>query len=104
MRALVIAKHPPDLCPSSNDAVRALAKEAGGAMPGLAEKLGVKIADTHVTYSDHRIFVVVEADNMDQVREFVIQGRLVQWNEIEMYETYTLEEAIGRLDEHAAIF
>jgi hypothetical protein len=104
MRFLVIAKHPPDLCPSSNDKVREVAKQAGGEMPALTEKLGVKITDTHVTYSDHRIFVVVEADNADQVRELVIQGRFVQWNECEIYETNTLEEAIARIDEHPAMF
>ena len=104
MRFLVIAKHPPNLCPSSNEAIRALAKQAGEGMPALAEKLGVKVTDTHVTYSDHRVFAVVEADNVDQVRELTIQGRLVQWNEVEIWETNTLEEAIARNDEHPAIF
>jgi uncharacterized protein with GYD domain len=104
MRFLVIAQHSPDLCPTSNEAVRSLAKQAGSDMPALAEKLGVKITDTHVTYTNHLVLVVVEADNADQVRELIIQGRFVQWNECEIYETNTLEEALGRVDEHPAIF
>jgi uncharacterized protein with GYD domain len=104
MRFLVIAKHPPHLCPTSNEAVRELAKQAGGEMSALAEKLGVEITDTYVTYTNHLVLVAAEADDMDKVRELVIQGRFAQWNECEIYETNTLEEALGRVDEHPAMF
>jgi uncharacterized protein with GYD domain len=104
MRFLVIAQHPPHLCPTSNKAVRELSKEAGGAMPALAEKLGVKITDTYVTYSNHLVLLAGEADDMGKVRELLIQGRFVQWNECEIYETNTLEEALDRVDEHPAVF
>jgi hypothetical protein len=43
---LVVAQHPPDLCPSANETIRTLASEGGKEMPALAEKLGVKILAT----------------------------------------------------------
>lgn len=36
---LVVAQHPPDLCPSANETIRTLASEGGKEMPALAEKL-----------------------------------------------------------------
>jgi hypothetical protein len=41
-----VGQHPPDLCPSANERIRALAAEGGKEMPALAEKLGVSILAT----------------------------------------------------------
>ena len=59
---LVVAQHPPDLCPSANEKIRALASEGGKEMPALAEKLGVKILATYVPFTNHHVYVAVEAD------------------------------------------
>jgi hypothetical protein len=48
-------------------------------MPALAEKLDVKILATYVPMTNHVVFVAIEADDADAVRELTIQGRLGQW-------------------------
>jgi uncharacterized protein with GYD domain len=104
MQYLVIGQHPPDLCPAANEKIRALATEGGKELPALAEKLGVKILATYVPMTNHMVVVAVEADDADSVRELAFQGRLSQWNTVEIYQTSTLEEALGRVQEMPMIY
>jgi hypothetical protein len=104
MQYLIVAQHPPDLCPSANEKVRALAAEGAQQMPALAEKLGVKLGATYVPMTNHMVFVAVEADDADAVREFAFQGRLGQWNTIEIMQTSTLEEALTRIQELPTLY
>jgi len=73
-------------------------------MPALAERLGVTINATYVPMTNHKVFVAVEADTIDAVREFAFQGRLSQWNTVEIYACSTLEEAMGRVQELPTVF
>jgi uncharacterized protein with GYD domain len=104
MQYLVVGQHPPDLCPSANDKIRTLAQEGAKEIPALGEKLGVKVLATYVPMTNHMVFVAVEADDADAVREFTFQGRLGQWNTIEIYQTSTLEEALTRVNELPTIY
>ena len=104
MQYLIVGQHPPDLCPSANEKIRALASESGQEMPALAEKLGVKILATYVPMTNHQVFVAVEADDANSVREFAWQGRLGQWNTVEILQTATLEEALTRVQELPTIY
>jgi uncharacterized protein with GYD domain len=104
MRYLIVGQHPPDLCPSANEKIRALAAEGGQAMPDLAEQLGVKILDTFVPMTNHQVYVAVEADDANSVREFAFQGRLGQWNTIEILQVSTLEEALIRVQDLPTIY
>jgi uncharacterized protein with GYD domain len=104
MQYLVVGQHPPDLCPSANETIRTLASEGAKGMPALAEKLGVKIQATYVPMTNHTVFVAVEADDADKVREFAFQGRLSQWNTVQIYQTSTLEEALTRIQELPTIY
>jgi uncharacterized protein with GYD domain len=101
---LIVGQHPPDLCPSANEMIRKLAGEGGKEMPALAEKLGVKILATYVPMTNHQVYVAVEADDANAVRELTFQGRLGQWNTIEIYQTSTLEEALTRVEELTPIY
>ena len=101
---LVVAQHPPDLCPSANETIRTLASEGGKEMQALAEKLGVKILSTYVPMINHMVYVAVEADDADAVRELAIQGRLAQWNTVEVHQTSTLEEALTRVQDMPMVY
>jgi uncharacterized protein with GYD domain len=101
---LIVGQHPPDLCPSANEKIRNLAAEGAQGMPELAEKLGVKLVATYVPMTNHQVFVAVEADDANAVREFTFQGRLGQWNTIEIFQTSTLEEALTRVQELETIY
>jgi hypothetical protein len=100
----MIAEHPPDLCPTSNAQTRQIMKEGAGQIPQLAEQLGVNIVTLRIFGPDHIILAVVEADDIDSVRDFVFQSRLMQWNTVKIHATYSIEEAVTMIDEVDAIF
>jgi hypothetical protein len=47
---------------------------------------------------DHIILAVVEADDIDSVRDFALQSRLMQWNTVKIHPTYSVEEALPLID------
>jgi len=100
----VIAEHPPDLCPTSNTQTRQILKEGAGQIPQLAEQLGLNIVTLRIFGPDHIILVVVDADDIDSVRNFALQSRLMQWNTVKIHATYSIEEAVGMIDELEPIF
>jgi hypothetical protein len=100
----LIAEHPPHLCPTSNAQTRQLLKEGASQIPQLAEQLGVDIGTLRIFGPDHIILAVVEADDIDSVRNFALQSRLMQWNTVKINATYSIEEAVGMIDDVEAIF
>ena len=100
----VTAEHPPHLCPSSNAQTRQILKEGAGQIPQLAEQLGISIGTLRIFGPDHIILAVVEADDIDSVRSFALQSRLMQWNTVKIHATYSIEEALALLDEVETIF
>jgi hypothetical protein len=100
----VTAEHPPDLCPVSNAQTRQILKAGAGQIPRLAEQLGVNIVTLRIFGPDHIILLVVEADDIDSVRSFALQSRLMQWNTVKIHATYSIEEALALLDEVETIF
>jgi hypothetical protein len=100
----VIAEHPPHLCPTSNAQTRQILKEGAGQIPQLAEQLGVNIGTLRIFGPDHIILAVVEADDIDSVRSFALQSRLMQWNTVKIHATYSIDEALALLDEVGTIF
>src|SRR5215207_1456256 len=100
----VIAEHPPELCPTSNAQTRQMLKEGAGQIPQLAEQLGVNIVTLRIFGPDHIILAVGEADDIDSVRNFALQSRLMQWNTVKIHATYSMEEAIVMIDSVEAVF
>ena len=100
----VIAEHPPDLCPASNAQTRQMLKEGAAQLPQLAEQLGVDIVTLRVFGPDHVILAVVDAEDIESVREFILQSRLIQWNTTQIHATYSIEEALAKSDVLDAIY
>jgi hypothetical protein len=100
----IIAEHPPDLCPTSNAQTRQMFKEGASQIPQLAQQLGVEIGTLRIFGPEHIIVGVVEADDIDAVRTFALQSRLMQWNTVKINATYSLEEALELIDQVDAIF
>jgi hypothetical protein len=100
----VIAEHPPELCPASNATTRQMLREGAGQLPQLAERLGLEIVTLRVFGPDHVIVAVVEADDIEAVRDFLFESRLAQWNTANVHATYSLEEALAKSDRLEAIF
>lgn len=100
----VIAQHPPELCPTSNAETRRMLKQGATQIPKLAEQLGVDIVTLRVFGPDHIVLAVVEANDIEAVRDFILQSRLIQWNTTKIHATYSMDEAIAKADEVEAIF
>jgi predicted RecB family endonuclease len=98
------AEHPPELCPTANALTRQILKEGAGQIPQLAEQLGVNIGTLRIFGPDHIILAVVDADDIEAVRSFALQSRLMQWNTVKIHATYSLEEAVALLDDVETIF
>jgi hypothetical protein len=100
----VIAQHPPELCPTSNARTRQMMQEGAPRIPQLAEQLGIDIVTLRVFGPDHIVLAVVEADDIDVVRDFIFQTGLIQWNTTQVHATYSMEEALARADDMETIF
>jgi len=104
MQFVMVAEHPPNLCPSSNAKIRDMLKQGAKELPGLAQKLGVKIITLNVYGPDHVVLAVMEATDIEAVRNFALQSQLMQWNTIEIHATWSLEEALAKVDTIPTIF
>jgi hypothetical protein len=100
----VIAEHPPELCPMSNARTRQMLQEGATQIPQLADELGVDIVTLRIFGPDHTLLAVVDANDIEAVREFVVQSRLIQWNTTRIHATYSMEEALAKVDLLETIF
>ncbi len=104
MQFVVIAEHPPELCPSGNAKTRQMLKQGAKEMPDLAKKLGLKIITMNVYGPDHVVLMVAEAADIEAVRNFIMQSRLVQWNTTKIHATWSLEEALAKVETLPTMF
>ncbi len=104
MQFVVFAEHPPELCPMSNAKTRQMLKQGAKEMPELAKKLGVKIVTMNVYGPDHVILAVMEATDIEAVRNFILQSRLIQWNTTKINATWSFEDAMAKVEEVPTIF
>ena len=100
----VIAEHPPELCPTSNAQTRQMMREGAPQIPQIAEQLGVDIVTLRVFGPDHIVLAVVDANDIEAVREFILKSRLIQWNTTKIHATYSIDEAIAKTDLLETIF
>jgi hypothetical protein len=100
----VIAEHPPELCPTSNAQTRQMLKAGAAQIPQLAQQLGVDIVTLRIFGPDHVVLAVVDAADIEAVRNFILQSRLIQWNTTKIHATYSIEEAIAAADDLEPIF
>ncbi len=104
MQFVLIARHAPENCPTSNAKIRQLMKEGVKQIPEVAKKLGVKPITINVFGPDHEILAVLEADGIEPVRDFAMQSRLAQWNTVAIHATWSLDEAMAKVDSLPTIF
>jgi hypothetical protein len=98
MQFVVVAEHAPELCPTSNGKIRELMKDGAKEIPELAKTLGIEIIALNVLGPDHQVVGVFEAEDINVVREFLMQSRFVQWNTTTVRASWSMEEALRRAD------
>jgi hypothetical protein len=84
--------HGPDMSPVSNPVARALANGVQERMPELLAKKGIKkIGDWHLD-PEHRAFVVLEAPNVEVVRDLLYESGLMGYCDGRIYPARSLAE------------
>ncbi|MEU6403367.1 hypothetical protein [Streptomyces sp. NPDC046985] len=78
---VVITLHPPQLCQTSNKVSGEMCKKLGPEMAN-SSKYGVTVHIGPLITSDHRSFWVMEAEDYDGLRKFVVESGLIQWNSV----------------------
>ena len=98
MDFVIIAEHPPNLCPSANAMVRKQMKEGFPMMKEIAKKLGAEMFFVGIPMIDHKIFLILKAPSFEVTRQFLIDSRLIQTNTIHIYPTVSFEESMKLAD------
>jgi hypothetical protein len=91
MDFVVIAEHPPNLCPHSN-AVARKQFEMLPEMNEMAKKLGIEMVFAGIPVPEHKAFMVLKAPSFEAVRTWMVQTGLVQTNTITIRQTESFEE------------
>lgn len=94
MYFVVIAEHPPNLCPHSNSIVRKKfeEREAGGQGYEMAKKLNVERVFAGIAVPEHKTFMVFKAPSFEAVRSLMVQTGRVQTDEVTIRQVETYEE------------
>jgi hypothetical protein len=103
MQYVILGHHPPDLCPTSNVKTRERIQQMMTQMEAAQQKHQVRVLSGHVLGASHRMVVLTEAPNVEAVRDFVMETGLVQWNSVEIYPSWALDEAIRQASTLAPI-
>lgn len=101
---VVITEHPPQLCQTSNAKCASLYRELGETLAGAKAIPGFELLIGPLITSDHRSFMVVEADDYDLVRQFAVDSKAIQWNSVSTIPVVGYEEALAELDRIDPIF
>ena len=94
MEYVALASHSPESCPGSNAAVRERAQQTMAKTEELGKKHQVQLKSAHVLSPKHMLVMVFEAPRIEAVRDFLQDSGMVQSNDIELYASQTMQEAM----------
>jgi hypothetical protein len=90
--------HSPDQCPTANSKLRERIQAQGPQIPKIAEGLGIKVVvGPLVLGSEHEGVVIVEADRIEAVNDFLLESGLIQWQTCRVSLAQTMADALGEL-------
>jgi hypothetical protein len=101
---LVLADHPPNLCPLTNSKVREHVLKLVPEWQNMAQKLGMKFLAGPLVNNEHMVVCVVDVGNVETMDEFINQSGMQQWNNVKVIPSTPIEDAIGRYDHVEPLF
>jgi hypothetical protein len=101
---VVITEHPPQLCQTSNAKCAQLHRQLGKTLAGAKDIPGFELLIGPLITSDHRAFLVVEADDYELVRKFAVDSKAIQWNSVTTIPVIGYKESVAELDTIDPIF
>ena len=103
-RYVAILDHSPEVCPDSNKAVRAQNENLASQLPAALQKYNVKMISDNVLSPTHKVILVLEASNIEAIRDLFSEAGLTQWNNTVIYPSLTIQESTKTVAEHKPIF
>ena len=100
---VVIAEHPPQLCPHSN-AVARKQMERVSEIEAIAEKLEIEIVFSGIPVPEHQTIMILRAPSFEVVRTFMVESCFVQTNTITVRQTESPEEFFDEAKSTTPIF
>jgi len=73
-------------------------------IPNIAMKLGVKIVAGPFVSREHLSVVVVEADKIEAIDQFILQSGLEQWNSVRILPSNTMQDGMREIEKTKTIF
>src|SRR5947208_16906208 len=90
----LIATHPPDQCPTANETIRKFFLNRSPEMEKLGNQLGVEYLAGPLITTEHQSYSIVKPKNVEAVRNFHVETRLIQWNSIDLVHGVTMDQAL----------
>lgn len=100
---VVIAEHPPQLCPHSNAAARKI-MERVPEINAIAKRLEIEIIFTGIPVPEHQTIMVFRAPSYEAVRTLMVETGFVQINTISIRQTESVEEFFNEIKDSAPLF
>jgi hypothetical protein len=100
---VVVAEHPPQLCPHSNAAAREIMQRVPE-IEAIAEKLDIEIIFSGIPVPEHQTIMILRAPSFEAVRTFTVETNFVQINTITIRQTESVEEFFDETKDSTPLF
>jgi hypothetical protein len=100
---VVIAEHPPQLCPHSNAAARRIMQRVSE-IQSIAKRLEIEIIFSGIPVPEHQTIMILRAPSFEAVRTFTVETNFVQINTVTIRQTESIEEFFNETQDSTPIF
>ncbi len=92
MEYVALLRHGVESCPAANGRVNERLQEMVPKMEEIGRKHQVALRSSHVLSPTHLAVLVLDAPNIEAARNFLEEGGVTQWNDVELYPSMSLQE------------
>jgi hypothetical protein len=100
---VVIAEHPPQLCPHSNAAARKIMQRTPE-IYAIARKLEIEVIFAGIPVPEHQTIMVLRAPSFESVRTMMVETNFVQINTITIRQTESVDEFFAETKDSEPLF
>ncbi len=100
---VVIAEHPPHLCPHSNAAARKIMARVSD-IEAIANRLEIEIIFCGIPVPEHQTIMILRAPSFEAVRTVTVETNLVQIKTITIRQTESVEEFFDETKDSTPLF
>jgi aspartyl/asparaginyl-tRNA synthetase len=100
---VVVAEHPPQLCPHSNAAAKQIMQRVPE-IEAVAKKLEIEIVFSGIPVPEHQTIMILRAATFEAVRTFTVETHFVQINTVTIRQTESVEEFFNETKDDTPLF